>query len=235
MKKERKREKESNSKHLWTLISPCVCVKGSGIRMVAVAMLMSTTFLLLSLPPPLPSCFHSLSLLSLSFFAVFSPKQLSLFTSDVWFILHFYLIAVDCFTDVYHFPSSSCFQQIVPPLTHSLSLRQNSVWPATQCASWFMECLCCRFVTVTSTVCWSFCGFNWNCFVSKCECGYVCLYTSSNSQPDSHHSRVGGGKKCKERLRVKLFWKLSVFEAIHVERLLVIIMPLYIHVYRLEP
>lgn len=47
---EREGEGGSNNMNkllLWTLISPCACVKGSGIRLVAVAMLMSTTFLLL--------------------------------------------------------------------------------------------------------------------------------------------------------------------------------------------
>lgn len=47
---ESKRERVNNKNEhlLWTLISPGVCAKGSRIRLVAVAMLMSMTFLLLS-------------------------------------------------------------------------------------------------------------------------------------------------------------------------------------------
>lgn len=137
---------------LWTLISPCVCVKGSGIRLVAVAMLMSTTFLLLSL-----AFSHSLFSVPFSLCSLFLPAAHSIHQS---LALLFRLFISSLLKDFLPFFAFS--HPLVSSLTHSISVSMAKEQQHVTCHSvCFMVhrpfkrlyCFCCCVVTVPSPVC----------------------------------------------------------------------------------
>lgn len=164
-------------------------------------------------------CFHSLSFLFLSLCAAFFLQQLTLVSSSLLFgsyqvlISSLLTVCLPFITFPHPFIVHRSFLLSHTPLL-SLAKEQQHVTCHSVCFMGHglpkqLYYFCFRIVTVAYIMCWSRCGFGWNCHVSKFVfvAVYMCVCVAAVvvSQIELIPGMVGGKweKKYKDRSRVK--------------------------------
>lgn len=127
-------------------------------------------------PPPLT--FIQSLFCSFLYVPSFFPQQLTLFSNSSLFGLFQAFISLSVFLPFITFPHSLVFHRsflLLHTYFYFLCVSCHSVCLMVHRLSKQLCCFCCCVVTVASTVCWSWCGFDWNCLVSMGVYGNVCM------------------------------------------------------------